>query len=294
MKAFSDKILLVVGVCALFASAGWTFLSIGGVKAKGFKAVDQLLATTPVEAMQPPAFDSVIPVWEKSGSQDPLDPNWIYGVFTPPKIYVDANGRFSATPPTDLEPVRPPESLGVTLVDIQQAPYRFQFVGYIEEDPRDPKKTLAMLRDRKTNLALRARIGLEFPEEGIRIKDIIIRRDRDEFNNVVRTEQVIIEGISSGSLVTLVHGETKYADDLLIRLQSKETGDIVEITHLDESFEMNNVVYQVLGVDVETSSLVVSKPIETEEGPDTLTKELFITAPVESDTQSTESGISLF
>ena len=294
MKAFADKILFVAGIGTLLASAGWTFVSIGNVNSKKVKMVNDLPPSAEAELAEPPAFDSDIPVWEKSTTQDPLDENWIYSVFTPPKIYVATDGTFSAKPPTPPKELPPPPKIGVKLVDIQQEPYRFQFVGYIEDVPGDPTKTLAMLSDRKTNFRVRARMGREFPEEGIRIKEIIIKRERDEAGKYVRTERVVVEEIATGREVALDNGVIKFDEDLLIRIQSTETSDIVEVTQLDSSFELNNVVYQLRGIDVSEKSIVVSKLIETDEGPDTLTKKLSISDTTEASSTTEGSAISLF
>lgn len=259
MKAFVDKILCVGGVLVLAGSAGWAFTSMGGLASETVASgVDNAPAIN-VERVDPPSIASAPPVWAEPISQDPEDGRWIYGVFTPPKIY-EVDGRFSAEPPTDV-PIEGPELIGVRLVEIVQKPYRFQFEGYVEEDASDPRKNLVMLFDSQTGLAIRARVGREFPDAGIRILDIDIQRRLNDEGLLQKVERVKIQEIGSGREIVLEHGVPRLDDDLVIKIQSTETGDVAEIDQNTPAFELNNAEYTVISVNAPEGLITLEKPL---------------------------------
>ncbi|MGB0370522.1 MAG: hypothetical protein ACPGN3_04170 [Opitutales bacterium] len=282
MKAFADKILCGCGVAALVASGAWTFMSLGGVQAQDISNVANSPAGVKVDPVSAPSASVEAPDWKSPVSQDPEDANWVYGVFTPPKIYED-NGYFSAVPPK-IEGTGPTHTIDVELIEMAQKLYRFQFEGYVEEDASDPRKNLAMLLDRETNFAVRARVGREFPNEGIRILDLDIQRSLDADGVVSRIERVTIQEIATGLEVILENGIDKYEEDVSIKIRSSFTGDIVEIDAETTTFELNDLTYALINVDVPNSQVTVRKPIEGEEG-----EEDFLTETLEIVELSTDS-----
>lgn len=265
--------------------AAWTFISLGNVQAQSVSSVADDPARLPVEAVSAPEASTDVPDWKSPESQDLDDPNWVYGVFTPPKIY-EVDGVFSAIPPTGDDVV---PTIDVQLIEMVQQLYRFQFEGYLEEDASDPRKNMAMLLDRETGFAVRARVGREFQTEGIRILDIDIKRRLNDDGLVTTIEEVKIEEIATGKEFTLENGIPKYEEEVLIRLQSTLTGETVEISPTTETFELNDLTYALLKTDVPNSQVTVRKPIETEDGEEYLTETLSVEAASDEGTVNSTS-----
>ncbi|MEM7673941.1 MAG: hypothetical protein AAF212_11430 [Verrucomicrobiota bacterium] len=292
MIAFTDKILCICGLAGLTVSAGWTFLSLGGVKAESVESVSNSTAKVPVDPVSAPNPISQIPDWNTPTSHDDNDPKWVYGVFTPPKIY-EVDGFFSAVPPA-LDEERARETVDVELVEIVKKLYRFQFEGYVEEDASDPRKNLVMLADRLTGFAVRARVDREFPEEGIRILDIDITRRLNDDGLLVAVEQVRIQEMASGREIILENGIPKYEENVSIKLQSTLSGEVVEIGSNATVFELNDLTYDLVSVDLLNSLVTVRKPIDIDESDDYIIETLSVENNQEVSVSTPDSGSPLF
>ena len=76
----------------------------------------------------------------------------MFDLFTPPEIFIDENGNFVFRPPYAITPVG---HFGVSLIEMNLDPYRFQLEGYVEEDRYDQNKTTILLHSVKDGKTLR-------------------------------------------------------------------------------------------------------------------------------------------
>jgi len=105
------------------------------------------------------------------------DNAWVFDVFTPPVIYYDrGTGGFSDSPPELTAPLEPEilaKPFGIKLVRVVRDPYRLQLIGYsgTEAEP------LGIFRNNVTGAGVVARAGEVFPELGLEIRGLVVRRE---------------------------------------------------------------------------------------------------------------------
>ena len=133
-----DKLFLTIGGLALVLTSVWAFLEQSKISARG----TPLNAPTGGSAYEPKEVKVSMPPsqsWAKAGAQ-PAGDNWIYNVFTPPKIYYNTYSKqFTVIPPelyvapVEVGPLAPPPPPrpAIELVSVTQPLFRLQLVGYI-------------------------------------------------------------------------------------------------------------------------------------------------------------------
>ena len=146
MKKAGFIIYLVVSI--VFAGL-MTFLGIspGGAEPDGATELPDPKPYLPIQA--PPINQLEDRSWVKPPSQDDQG-YWQIEAFTPPKIYLDENGGFTAKPP-EPPPPPPPEkikiprpSFGISLDSVYRPPFRVLLQASIV-NPNDPQQKFVML-----------------------------------------------------------------------------------------------------------------------------------------------------
>lgn len=138
-----DKIFISIGGLALVLTSVLAFLQQSKISALDTAAVAPTggtnYETKELKVELPPPQN-----WPKAVAQ-PAGENWIYNVFTPPKIYYNTqNKQFTVIPPelvkeptiTGNETVvtPPPPRPSLELVKVVQPVFRLQLVGYIGDE----------------------------------------------------------------------------------------------------------------------------------------------------------------
>ncbi len=133
-----DKLFLTVGGLALVLTSAWAFLEQSKISARSASVI----APSSGVAYEPKELKVVMPSsqsWGKASAQ-PAGDNWIYNVFTPPKIYYNTHSKqFTVIPPELVAPPVPVDPLvppppprpALELVGVTQPLFRLQLVGYI-------------------------------------------------------------------------------------------------------------------------------------------------------------------
>ena len=181
MNKIYDKLLLAVAVLALLASVGFYVLKSGELPSAALQIGQP--SDNPYQVIPVPSFhgsDGHVAGGCRDSSQQPADE--LYDVFTPPKIWVNADGTFGFKSPIDKTLPTPP--FGIYLAKIERDPYRIQIEGYIEEDLKDASKSLVLLFDEEQQKQVRARIGQEKRESEFTLVDFTIERVRDKDGNI--------------------------------------------------------------------------------------------------------------
>ncbi len=178
MKKFYDKLLLALAVLALLGGVSVYFLKAGGAVAPGSRGPVQI-ADNPYQPVPIPDPETTAATWPEPEPQS-SGQNWVYDVFTPPKIYLDAEGNFSAEPPADPTITVP---FGIYLAELQREPYRIQMQGY-SGDREKPEEAVLFFFDEERQLRFFIREGEVNEESEVEVLDFRIDRDVDEDGNV--------------------------------------------------------------------------------------------------------------
>lgn len=252
MNKIYDKLLLVI---ALLVLAGGLFLysqASGG--SAGDVAVDTTPANNPYEGKPIPESEDVEANWPEAVEQSS---GWLYEVFTPPQIFIDAEGQFSIVP---IRPPAPPEPFGVYLADIQRNPYRLQLEGYIEEDTSDVNKSLLLFFDEEQRRQVRARPGDTTEEHEFEVTDFEIERIRTDDGGIDKRATATIYDQRRETEIELVHGERRFDAGVTVVIRSKEDSSVdVELTEAPTEFETPSGIYTLQEINLEESSVTIKK-----------------------------------
>ena len=259
MNRSIDKILLPIGLLALIASTGFYFLSGNPETAESVPQLEPV--GTPYAAIPLPEMTSVEATWPEASEQST---GWIYDVFTPPKIYINLEtGEWVSE---GWKPPPPPEPFGLYLAELEQARYRIQLLGYIEEDFKDATKSLLLLVDIDSDKNLRVRVGESVEASDFEVIDFSIERIFGEDGSITKRATASIMDLRSGELVELIHGQTLYTEGVAILLRSEEDPTLAwRPESAGSTLENDRGTYRLAVVDLKAATVSIEKTFPASE-----------------------------
>lgn len=297
MSKLYDKLLLAFAIIVLLAGIGIYLTAGNGVD----RTVDQVtfsLDDSPYTALPRPESEQTQGLWPEADEQEA---DVTFDVFTPPEIYLDSEGNFIFNKPV---PPPPPVPFGIYLADLERVAYRLQLEGYIEEDLKDPSKSLLLFYDAEGGESVRARIGDEKAAFEFKVVDFTITRNRIESGIIEKVAKATILDQRINETVELTHSETLYLDEIEVNIKSKEDPEVdIVLNKVGETFETPSGSYTLLKINLEEDSITVEKEgdAENEREPEvktlyeqTLTSETQTPAETSSGETSSESSPELF
>ena len=281
MKKIYDKLFLLIAVLAL---AGWSalfFVKTGDSPSSESISV-AINEEKPYEVVPVPGASRGEVSWP---SPKPQSTEWIFDLFTPPKIYIDENGNFIDEP--WLAPP-PPPPFGVYLSEIVREPFRIQIQGYIEEDRRDSMKSWVLLFDEEREVTLRIRPGSTNDDAAVELTNFVVNREINTQEGLVEvTAKATIRDLRSGRELVLVDGELLYENDITVRLRSEDDATfLAELTQVGESFTGPLGNYILREINLEEGAVVIEK--EGIEGVEAETRTLSAVASTSPDQSALE------
>jgi len=267
MKNFYDKLLLGIAGMVLIGGAVLYVLKSGAIgdqgQGSGASSPASGDAYQPISIPESTAADAIWPepIPQASGEE------WLYDVFTPPKIYVDRQGNFTFIPPT--LPI-PPEPFGIYLAKApSKEPYRIQIQGF-SGDRKKLEECVVFLFDNERQSRVFISLGEENAESEVKVLDFEIQRITGDDNVVEVTAIATIEDLRSGEKVKLIDGKTLYNDEIQVVFRSEEDPEVLielsVITLPEEGlpFQTPSAKYRLRGISLEDNTVIVEK-IATEE-----------------------------
>ena len=284
MNKIYDKLLLAVAVFALLASVGFYVLKSGELPTAALPLGQP--SNHPYQVISVPTSSAVTATWPQAAetSQQPADE--LYDVFTPPKIWVNADGSFGFKSPIDKTLPKPP--FGIYLAKIEREPYRLQIEGYIEEDLNDASKSLVLLFDEEQQQQVRSRVGQTKAKSEFTLSDFTIERVKDQDGNISKNVVVTLLDQRSGEEVILTHGERLYNEGTTIILRSNEDASVeIVLDEAAQAFETPAGKYLLQEINLEASSVTVKKLADQELELDSETEQLYLTTSSEPEIPTT-------
>lgn len=276
MKKFYDKLLLLLAALALLGGVAFYVLKSDNGDTGGTSG-SAPPAGAPYEAIPIPKSTAITAEWPPAEPQSSGE-EWLYDVFTPPKIYIDAEGNFTAIPPTG--PVLP-QPFGIYLEEISQKPYRIQIQGF-SGDRSKPKECVLFFFDEERQVRFFIRPGQTNDEAEVEVLDFTIDREIDDNNVVNVTVIATIMDKRSGETVKLVDGERLLESEISIIIRSKQDPEVlVQPTQVGDTFETPSGKYVLKEINLEDGSVTVEKQATDEF--DAETRTLFAESKQEPD-----------
>lgn len=222
MKKFYDKLLLLLAFLALLGGVVFYMLKIDGAPVPGSSA-DIQAADNPYDPVPIPSPTEEQASWPEPGHQS-SGPNWLYDVFTPPKIYIDRDGNFSAEPPVGIQDK--PEPFGIYLAELNRKPYRIQMQGF-SGDRNKPEEAVLFFFDEERQVRFFIREGQTNEESEVEVLDFMIERVIDaEEGSATMTAIVTILDKRSGEEIKLNDDERLMDPEIVVIFRSNEDPEV--------------------------------------------------------------------
>lgn len=276
MKKFYDKLLLALAVLALLGGGLFYVMNSDGATDQSTSMHAQF-ADNPYQPVSIPDPVSSQASWPVPGPQS-SGPKWLYDVFTPPKIYLDADGNFTPVP-TVLPEEEIPEPFGIYLAEMERKPYRIQMQGFSVNREKTEEAVL-FFYDEDRQLRFFIKEGQTNEESDVEVLDFTIKREIDaEKGEVEITAIARILDKRSGEEIELNDDERLLSSDVaLVFLSNEDPGVRVELTvelgNPVSTFETSAGKYVLKEINLDDLSVTVEKQA-TEEG-DATTRTLFL------------------
>ncbi len=272
MRVKGDQLFLVGAVLIFGGVSAWVFILDADVGEPAREGIPLGGASFEIESLPEEPVAEV--QWDAPTSQSE-DGRWIYDLFTPPKIYINPETNlFSVIPYTGPREEAP---FGIELVRVERPLYRLSFEGYIEENPRDSRRSLIRLYNRETERLELVQVG-DTPAGGdYRVDDFRLEREIGDNGLLETRAQLEIEDLRIGRQIVLEVGETRYADAFRL-VFAGEDPDGENRTYIieseGESFDHAGGRFTVRSIDFDTGMVRIEKE---EAGPETTrtTTEIF-------------------
>lgn len=258
MKNLYDKLLLLLAFLALLGGVLFYMLKIEGTPEE-FAAPDSQKAAHPYDPVPIPDSTAEEASWPEPEHQ-PSGPDWLYDVFTPPKIYIDADGNFTAKPPVD--PVTEP--FGIYLTELKREPYRIQLQGF-SGNPDKPEECLLFLFDEERQAPFSIRPGQTNEEFEVEVADFRNQRKVDKVqDSIAVTAIVTIINKRTGEEVVLNDEEWLMNSETLVVFRSNEDSSVnleLEVDPLDPvtKFATSTGEYILREINLEDLAVTVEK-----------------------------------
>lgn len=259
MKNFYDKLLLLLAVLALLGGVVFYMLKIEDNPGQNF-GPDLQPANNPYDPVPTPESVTVDASWPEPEPQS-SGPNWLYDVFTPPKIYIDAEGNFTAKPPVDP---RKTEPFGIYLAEMKRTPYRIQMQGF-SGDRGKPEEAVLFLFDEERELRFLIREGETNEESQVKVLDFKIERKFDpDVGSASVTAIAIILDKRSGEEIKLNDDERLMNPEWTLVMRSNQDPDVsVELVinprNPVTSFTTSTGEFTVQEINLEDRTVTVEK-----------------------------------
>lgn len=259
MKIFYHKLLLLLAFLALLGGVAFYMLQIEPAPGRG-SIPDIQPAGNPYEPVPIPNPTVEDTSWPEPGPQS-SGPNWVYDVFTPPKIYIDAEGNFTAEPP---KPPEPPKPFGLYLAEMERKPYRIQMQGF-SGDRDKPEEAVLFFFDEEREVKFFIREGQRNEESGVEVLDFTIEVEIDPEKGEAKVTAIAkILDRRTGEEITLNDEERLFSPEIsLIFLSEEDPGIRVELSLKPEdlpiSFGTTLGQYELQEINLEDRTVTVEK-----------------------------------
>ncbi len=252
-----DKVLLVLSLTALSASAVWWWHQQATMPRLRALPVAPPTTRSPYQPADQPARPLPPAMWTEASAQSRGE-GWHYEVFSPPVIYYDAADRtFSVSPSPQLAAAEP--AAGLELLEVKPEPYRLQLVGYFG----GPDDYLAAFVSPGSAGTLLGRAGRRFASLGITLKGIQVKkvvigpRGAQPVYDVAAF--AIVHDERTDADVVLDSRSRKYTDTPVALLQLRPRDQRPRELHEGDTFSDQTATYCIASIRLAPPEVVVTR-----------------------------------
>lgn len=260
MKAVYDKLLFVLALLILAGSVGYFFFVASSETAEESGVLALRPSGGAYSAIAAPQFERSEAQWPAPDPQDE-DGNWLFDVFTPPRIYWDLEtGKFVSEPWQPREEAPP---FALELVNIEQELFRIQMEAYFTG--AQPEDAILQFVNTQKETSFRGTVGTVFEDHQIRVDGFEIERQFNDDGSVVMVGSATVTDLTNNEQFVLNTAKKLYIEgSFTITMKTtaplpvetfiwKAVGDKQQIG--DTTFELN-----AFNIDEQTATVTKSSP----------------------------------
>ncbi len=257
LRQHPEKITAVLALGVLAAVAAWTWREHAQQVARlAGEPVAVALSGADHAAGKVARLRTASAHWPKPNPQS-AGRGWLYEVFTPPMIYFNPLARtFSILAPGGAAE----GAFGFELLAVELEPYRLQLVGYYG----NPDELVGAFTSRQLSAPLLGRNGRHFPELGLTLRNLEVRKVAVTSPGPVPSFEVAALATlldeRTGSEVTLDSRLRKLTDTPLARLRFATEKQPRELREGDE-FNDATATYKVERVQLDPPEVVITRHV---------------------------------
>jgi hypothetical protein len=272
MKKYYDKILFLLGLAVLGIGVG-IFYYKGGLP-KSTPLPPMTLNGGAFEPIPSPNIEDKTADWETPPDQgeDRNEVNWIYSIFTPPKIWWEPGEGWTAIPPQGAARVIP---FGITLIKAEKELYRVQCDG---TSGKGDVSDWINFSDEETGVPFHLKVGEESPHHQIKVIDLTVGPKELPHGLVEQVANVTILDERTNQTLTLVSGELYSPTNneyYVLHISTPYPDQEWRVTKVGDTigpFPPNNVSFVVDALDFDKPSVTVVKRSTNRKGREIITK----------------------
>lgn len=279
MKAVYDKILFLIALLILAGSAVYFFAF--SHEDSAVRNRDPLLSQAPGgKAYAPiaaPVFERKEVPWPAPQPQSE-DGNWLFDVFTPPRIYWDPVAK-KLVP----EPWQPPEQappFALELVSIEQELFRIQLEAYFAANSGKPEETTVQFYDNEKQSSFRGTAGTTFKEHELSLDAFKTEREFNPDGSVITVATAEVTDLRSGEKLTLSASKKLYLPgkfEITLRTTAPLPAETFVWKSAGEKHAAGDATFTLDSFDLDAKTVTVTKVSPKLDAPATET--LTISAP---------------
>lgn len=269
MKAYYDKILLLVALIAVAASVGYYFSLEGSVDSKDADTKKVLQTKHGGEkwvSVDVPPLKIEEKTWKEVAAQD-ADGLWLYQLFTSPKIWIDSDNNFIVVPPIPDDIMA--KTFGFKYGGIKNDVYPIKYKGFYKGQD---DKVFIQLTNTDLDILMNAELNSEYEirdRKGKTIRTGIVAKDFKTdtvFNKDGTIKKVFTVTLHDANLkrdVVIRSGEPTYIEENKALLLTPESGKGMpwEIKKVGDKFEVGSISYVVKDMNYDQEYAVIEKSV---------------------------------
>lgn len=261
MKAVYDKLLFILALLILAGSVGYFFFvaQTDTAEQRGDRILSEAPRGAAYVAIDAPQFERSEVPWPAPYPQDE-DGNWLFDVFTPPRIYWDRVAAKFVPEPWQPPLQAPPFAL--ELVSIDQELFRIQMEAYFTGPSGKPEDAILQFIDTETDTSFRGNVGTVFENQKLRVDDFDIERKFNPDGSVLMVGTATVTDLLSSEQFVLNTSQRLYIPGsfkITMRTTPPLPVETFNWKEAGEQHQIGEVLFVLNAYDLDAKTVTVTK-----------------------------------
>lgn len=261
MKAVYDKLLFILALLILAGSVTYFFFvaQSDSAEQRGDKILSQAPKGASYVVIDAPQFERNEIPWPAPYPQD-ADGNWLFDVFTPPRIYWDRVASQFVSEPWQPPLQAPPFAL--ELIAMDQELFRIQMEAYFANASGKPEDAILQFIDTESETSFRGNVGTVFENQKLRVDGFEVDRKFNPDGSVLMVGTATVTDLLSGEQFVLNTSQRLYVPgsfNITMRTTSPLPVETFSWKEAGETRTVADAVFVLNAFDLDAKTVTVTK-----------------------------------